>query len=62
MNDEIPRNWRLKNWRYGLRATIQDNEMVINDVPTGIRDFIEEELAQKNALIMINQMSEMVPA
>jgi hypothetical protein len=38
---EVPRLWRTQQWRYGLRVRVADEGGVRNEVPTGIRDFVE---------------------
>jgi hypothetical protein len=39
---EAPRHWRLKKMRYGLRAEVDLKGRVVGDVPTGIRDHVEQ--------------------
>jgi hypothetical protein len=42
---EVPRIWRGRKWRYGLRVTVDDDREVINDVPAGVkRLFIDTRL------------------
>lgn len=39
---EVPRNWRIRSWRYALRVEVCDDcGRVQNECPTGVRDFVE---------------------
>lgn len=54
---EIPRHWRLRKWRYCLGAEVDSDGIVTNEVPVGVRNFIESEIkVSENSLAVDSQI------